>query len=219
MSAPQDHTAKLHRNTGRAAAHGFDASETTCPQALQPPSTVKFVPLMNPACGLARNATASAMSSGRPRRPTLVCLFIASMSGPAGGVRLGLNQCGLDVVDRDAPRSHIARPAPGKSLHGELGAAVRTQVCFPGPMAEDRSHVNDSAAARFCHAPAPPRTSWKAARTLRLKSRSKSSSVISGKLPKAKLPALLTSTSRRPTNRPANAPSICASSALGRRGR
>ena len=67
----------------RAAPRSSARGERT--QAPQPPSTFRLVPLMNPARGLARNATASATSSGLPRRPTLVNRRIASKVGPSVG--------------------------------------------------------------------------------------------------------------------------------------
>jgi hypothetical protein len=63
--------------------------------------------------------------------------------------------------------------------------------------------------------PAAARVSTNIARTLMLKSRSKSPSVVSASDPNAKLPALLTSTSSRPANRPPNAASSCAMRPFG----
>ena len=53
---------------------------------------------------------------------------------------------------------------------------------------------------------AASRESWNTARTLRLKIVSKVSSVVSANPPSATVPALLTSTSSRPANRPPKRP-------------
>ena len=51
-------------------------------QALAPPSTVKVEPVMYCALGLARNATALAMSSGAPKWPTAMNWRSVSPKGP-----------------------------------------------------------------------------------------------------------------------------------------
>jgi hypothetical protein len=48
------------------------------PQAIHPPSTVRLSPVVYPASGLARYATAAAVSSGLPKRPTLASLVIVA---------------------------------------------------------------------------------------------------------------------------------------------
>ncbi len=67
---------------------------------------------MNPACGLARKATAAATSSGLPNRPTLVNRFMASKVGPAVGWGSGWTTAGCTLLtvipagprSRDQPR-------------------------------------------------------------------------------------------------------------------
>ena len=67
---------------------------------------------MKPASGLARKATARAISSGRPKRPTLVKRRIASKVGPSLGWGSGWMTAGCTLLtvipagprSRDQPR-------------------------------------------------------------------------------------------------------------------
>src|SRR5580658_94074 len=80
-------------------------------QALVPPSTVRFAPVMYEASGLATNATSAATSSTLPNRPSAVLAFCGVAQSPAAGfksVSIGPGWTLLTVM----PRPPTSRDSP-----------------------------------------------------------------------------------------------------------
>ena len=86
---------------------------------------------------LKRKQASSAISSGRPRRPSGVSALMRAICSSLQHVgHFGLDQAGRDAVDAHAVRSEGVRAAAGQRNHARLGRRV---MDLQGPRPQ-RSH-------------------------------------------------------------------------------
>ena len=119
--------------------------------ASQPPSATSTCPVTYDAASEDRNATAAAISSGRPSRPSARARVASSASST--GAREPERQLGLDGprgdrVDPHARRCHLARRRLGQHLHGRLRRVVHNHRAGRSGERRRRRDVHD--------APRPP---------------------------------------------------------------
>ena len=117
--------ARLGPGDRGGAEEGDRADEAVAGQAPRaltaylPPSTLRHWPVIQPAWSLTRNSTASAMSSGVPRRRHGDTLEHARLALLAIGLplllraRVGAEEAGSDAVDGDAVRAEFVGELPG----------------------------------------------------------------------------------------------------------
>ena len=134
------------RRLGRAGGLAARSGAHHVLWARTPPSTTRLAPVIQRAPSEARKSTASATSSGWPRRCSgAAACQRATPSGQSRSSPAHVDQAGRDAVDPDALRPELERRGPGVHDHGRLRRGV-VAVVEGGLKTLDRADVDDCAA-------------------------------------------------------------------------
>ena len=117
------------RDASTAQSSGL-STRSFYPAIVRPPLTLSTCPVMNPAAGDAKNATASAISSGVPRRWNgMARVMPATTLAPCSVDRHGFQQRGIDGAwTDDVHRHEVARQLARERLREADDGGLATGV-------------------------------------------------------------------------------------------